>query len=82
MAARIQAIAEAAQVITASATDMQENIGHVASVAEQSSANTEEVSASTEQTSASAQEIAASAQELSSNAEALTRLVGQFKITD
>jgi methyl-accepting chemotaxis protein len=64
--------------IAASASSMQESIGEVAAVAEQSSASTEEVSASTEETSASAQQIPASAQELSGTADELNQLVAQF----
>jgi len=52
---------------------MQESIGEVAAVAEQSSASSEEVSASTEQTSASAEQIAASAR---SSPETLTSSIG------
>ena len=59
---------------------MEQNVGEVAAVAEESSASTEEVSASTEETSASAQQIAASAHELAGNAEALNELVHQFKL--
>ncbi len=81
MDTRIAQIAAASQQITAGATSMQQNVGEVAAVAEQSSASTEEVSASTEQTSASAQQIAASARELAGNAEALNELISKFKIT-
>ncbi|MBV9801742.1 MAG: MCP four helix bundle domain-containing protein [Solirubrobacterales bacterium] len=79
MGDRIEQIAAVSQQIAASALLMQEGVGEIAAVAEQSSASTEEVSASTEETSASAQEISASAQELAGNAEALNQLVARFK---
>jgi methyl-accepting chemotaxis protein len=79
MSSRVGEIAGVTQSIAATATRVQDDIGQVAAVAEQSSASTEEVSASTEQTSASAQEIAASAQELAATAEGLADLVGQFR---
>ena len=81
MTGQIEQIAAAAQQIAASATGMQQNVGEVAGVAEQSSASTQEVSASAQQTSASAQQIAASAQQLAANAETLDELVAQFKLT-
>ena len=59
---------------------MQESIGEVAGVAEESSASTEQVSASTEETSASTEQIAASAQELATNAEQLNKLVDRFQV--
>jgi methyl-accepting chemotaxis protein len=59
---------------------MQEGIGEIEALAEQSSASTEQVSASTQQTSASTEQIAASAHELAGNAEQLNRLVGHFQI--
>ena len=80
MTARIEQIAAASAADRRQRHSMQDSIGEVAAVAEESSASTEQVSASTEQTSASAEEIAASAQELSGNAEALNRLVAQFKM--
>ncbi|MGA2926055.1 MAG: HAMP domain-containing methyl-accepting chemotaxis protein [Solirubrobacteraceae bacterium] len=80
MTARIEQIAAASQQITASAHSMQDNIGEVAAVAEQSSASTEQVSASTEQTSATAHQIAASAHELSGSADELNRLIARFKL--
>ena len=57
-----------------------QEIGELASVAEESSPSAEQVSAATEQTSASTEQIAASAQELAATAEELARLVGQFKV--
>ena len=60
---------------------MENAIGEVAAVAEQSSASAEQVSACTQQTSASTQEIAASAQELARTAESLQALVGRFTLT-
>ena len=59
---------------------MEQAIGEVAVVAEQSSATAEEVSANTEHTSAATQQIAASAGELSSSAEVLGDLVARFRI--
>ena len=82
MSARIEQIAAAARADHGKcAARMEQNVGDVAAVAEESSASTEEVSASTEETSASTQQIAASAHELAQNAEALNELVHQFKLT-
>jgi methyl-accepting chemotaxis protein len=78
VAEEVRKLAEESQK-AASAQLMQEGVGEIAAVAEQSSASTQEVSASTEETSASAQEISASAQELAGNAEVLNQLVAQFK---
>jgi methyl-accepting chemotaxis protein len=80
MTERTGEIATAVQQIAVNADRLQQEIGEVAGVAEQSSASAEEVSASTEQTSASTQEIAASAQELARTAEELERLVSQFTV--
>ncbi|MGO9972434.1 MAG: hypothetical protein ACLP01_06400 [Solirubrobacteraceae bacterium] len=63
-----------------SVAKMEQSIGEVAAVAEQSSASTEQVSASTEQTSASTEQVAASAAEMAGNADALRRLVAQFQL--
>jgi methyl-accepting chemotaxis protein len=77
---RVGEVAASINQILAASQRMQENIGEVAAVAEQSSASTEQVSASSEETSASTQEIAASADELARTAEELQRLVGQFTL--
>jgi methyl-accepting chemotaxis protein len=81
MTARVEQIAGAAQQISAGTERMQEEIGGVATVAEESAASTEQVSASTQQTSASTQEIAASAAELARTAEELERIVARFELT-
>ncbi len=81
ISARIAGIAGAAQEISAGTHHMQEQIGEVASVAEESSASAEQVSASTQETSASTQEIAASAQSLAGTATELERLVKRFKVS-
>ena len=61
MTARVDAIVGVADRIAADATAMEQGIGEVSLLAQDSRASTEQVSASTEQTSASTQEIAASA---------------------
>jgi methyl-accepting chemotaxis protein len=81
MTARVEQIAGAAQQISAGTERMQEEIGGVAGVAEESAASTQQVSASTQQTSASTQEIAASAAELARTAEELERIVARFQVT-
>jgi methyl-accepting chemotaxis protein len=80
MSARIGKIAGAVDQISAETTKMQDDIGAVAAVAEQSSAAAQQVSASTQQTSASTQQIAASAQELAATAGQLEELVGRFTV--
>ncbi len=80
MVGRIDRTAGAAQQVSTAASRMQESIGQVAMVAEESSASTQEVSAATQQTSATTQEVAASAHELSSNAAELNRLVSEFRL--
>src|SRR4051812_4332773 len=77
---RVGEVAASIAQILAASQRMQQNIGEVAVVAEESSASTEEVSASSEETSASTQQIAASADELARTAEELQRLVGQFTL--
>jgi methyl-accepting chemotaxis protein len=77
---RVSQVAASIEQILEASQRMQQNMGEVATVAEESSASTEEVSASSEETSASTQQIAASADELARTAEELQRLVGQFKI--
>ena len=81
MTARVEQIAEAAQLISAGTERMQGEIAGVATVAEQSAAATEQVSASTQETSASTQEIAASAAELARTAEELEQIVARFRVT-
>jgi methyl-accepting chemotaxis protein len=81
MTTRVDQIAGAAQQISAGTERMQEEIGGVASVAEESAATTEQVSASTQQTSASTQEIANSAAELARTAEQLEQIVARFQVT-
>jgi methyl-accepting chemotaxis protein len=81
MTARVEQIAGAVQQITAGSERMQEEIGGVAGVAEESAASTQQVSASTQQTSASTQEIAASAAELARTAEELERIIARFQVT-
>jgi methyl-accepting chemotaxis protein len=81
MTARVEQIAGAAQQISAGTERMQEEIGGVATVAEESAASTQQVSASTQQTSASTQEIAASAAELARTAEELEQIVARFQVT-
>jgi methyl-accepting chemotaxis protein len=80
VSARVEQITAAIAQIAQSANAMNDSMGEVVTVAEQSSASSEQVSASTQQTSASSQEIAASAQELAKTAEELERLVRQFKL--
>jgi methyl-accepting chemotaxis protein len=80
MSDRVAQIASSVEQIAGAGARMQESIGAVAKVAEESSATTEEVSASTEQTTASTQEVATSADSLAQSAEQLARLVGQFTI--
>ena len=80
MTGRIEQIAAAPQQIAASVAGMQQNVGEVTGVAEQSSTSTQEVAACAQQTSASAQQIAASAQQLAANAETLDGLIAQFKV--
>jgi methyl-accepting chemotaxis protein len=80
MAGHVDDIAAIIEQLSTSSTRVSEDIGEVASVAEEASASTEQVSAGTQETSASAEEIAASAQELASTAEELERLVGRFKV--
>jgi len=77
---RVSEIAAIMEQIARAAAPMQEDMGEVSAVAEQSSASSEQVSASTEQTSASAQEIAASAQGLARTAQELEQLVGRFTL--
>ena len=81
MSGRVAQIAAAIGQVAASSQTMNDNIGEVASVAEESSASAEQVSASTQQTSASTQEIAASALQLAETAEELQGVVGAFKLT-
>ena len=81
MSGRVAQIAVAIGQVAASSQTMNDNIGEVASVAEESSASAEQVSASTQQTSASTQEIAASASQLAETAEELQGVVGAFKLT-
>jgi methyl-accepting chemotaxis protein len=80
MSGRASEIATAVAQIASSAERMQQDMGDVAAVAEQSSASSEQVSASTQETSASAQQIAASAQELAHTAEHLDALVAEFTL--
>jgi methyl-accepting chemotaxis protein len=82
MAGRIEEIAGASGRILESAERMQESVGSVVGVAEQSAASSEEVSAATEQTSASTQQIASSAQQLSHTADELSHLIEQFTLAD
>lgn len=77
---QVAEIAAAIAQIAASAERMREDLGDVATVAEESSAATEQVSASAQQTSASTQEIAASAQQLAAQAARLEQLVGEFSV--
>jgi methyl-accepting chemotaxis protein len=79
---RVGEVAASIDQILAASLKMQQNIGEVATVAEESSASTEQVSASSEETSASTEEIAASADELARTAEELQRLVGQFTLAE
>jgi methyl-accepting chemotaxis protein len=81
MALRTTDIAAAVHQAAEGSSRVQNDMGEVASVAEQTSASTEEVSASTQQTSAAVQQIAAAAQELSSRAEELEGLVGRFTLS-
>jgi methyl-accepting chemotaxis protein len=66
------------QRISAGAVTLQEALGEVATVSEQTSASTQQVSASTEETSASAEEIAATAREVAGAAEDLNRIAARF----
>lgn len=66
---------EARDQIATSAAAMQEGIGEVAAVAEESSASAEQVSASTQQTAASMQEAAGSSEDLLRVAEELETLM-------
>ena len=81
MCERIGVIADAAVRIEAGAGTMEQAIGEVAAVAEQSSASSEQMSAGTQETSASTQQIAGSAQELTRTAEELDGLVKRFRLT-
>jgi methyl-accepting chemotaxis protein len=80
MTARVEAIVGVADRIASDATAMEQGIGEVSLLAQESSASTEQVSASTQETSASTQEIAASAQALNDTAQELERIVGRFQL--
>jgi methyl-accepting chemotaxis protein len=76
----VMQVAAAAQQLTSGATEVQEQIGAVAAVGEQSAAATQEVAASTEQTSASSEQVSATAQALADDAHALAALVERFRV--
>ncbi|MBE2316226.1 methyl-accepting chemotaxis protein [Solirubrobacter sp. CPCC 204708] len=80
MTARVEAIVGVADRIAADAGSMEQGIGEVSLLAQESSASTEQVSASTQETSASTQEIAASAASLSDTARELEQIVGRFQL--
>ena len=77
---RVEEISAAVKRIAQSSTKMQEDMGDIVSVAQQSTAATEQVSASTQETSASAQEIATGAGDLARRADSLAELVATFKV--
>jgi methyl-accepting chemotaxis protein len=81
MAERIDAIATAADRITAGAASMEQALDDVADLAGSSTASSEQMSATTQETSASTQEIASAAAELARTAETLDGLVRRFRVT-
>lgn len=86
----ISAVNEAAGLARVIAGDMQtqlkngeqvdQAVGEIASVAQESAAGTEETAAATEEQTASMEEISASAQELAEMAQKLSSIVERFKI--
>jgi methyl-accepting chemotaxis protein len=77
---RVEEISAAVRRIASASTKMQEDMGDIVSVAQQSTAATEQVSASTQETSASAQEIASGASDLARRADSLAELVATFRV--
>ncbi|MEZ5101951.1 MAG: methyl-accepting chemotaxis protein [Thermoleophilia bacterium] len=80
MSGRIAAVAARTREVALSADRMQQEIGDVVGVAEQSSAASEQVSASTEETRAATDEIVFSAQALSRTAGELESIVERFRL--
>jgi methyl-accepting chemotaxis protein len=81
MVARTADIVAAVGQAAEGSSQVQRDIGEVATVAQQTSASSQQVSATTEQTSAATQQIAAAAQELSARADELEQLVGRFTLS-
>jgi methyl-accepting chemotaxis protein len=81
VSSRVEEIALAVGRLSETSTQMSQEIGGVASIAEQTSASSEQVAAATQQTSASAQEITATAQSLAGTAQELQALVSRFTVT-
>ena len=77
---RIQNAYQRGEISQSEASRLQDELGDVAAVAEESSAGAEQVSASTQQTSASTQELTQAAADLARTAGELEELVGGFTL--
>ncbi|WP_410771716.1 methyl-accepting chemotaxis protein [Fontibacillus sp. BL9] len=66
--------------VVAEASEVEQVIGHIRILSEETAGNTETISAAAEEQLASLEEMASSSTDLSSMAEQLQQLVGQFKI--
>jgi methyl-accepting chemotaxis protein len=81
MTTRVDEIVGVAEQIASGTATMEQGIGQVSELAQQSSASTEQVSAAAQESSASTQEIAASAASLAGTARELEQVVGRFRLT-
>ncbi len=77
---RIELVSTTARQISDAAQRMRQNVGDVATVAQESATSAEHVTAYSAQSSASTEQIAASAHELANSAGSLARLVERFRV--